>query len=228
MIELWELVGQSDRRYSTFSWRTRMALRHKQLAFTEQPVLQTDKAAIAFSGGRTVPVIRDSETVVRDSWQIAGYLEQTYPQGPSLFGGSTGKALCLFFNTWVDRSVVPLAFRGLACDAILIQDPADQEHFRATVEKFTGGSPDSLKLEQPKTFERLRAALDPARATLKRQQFLGGSEPCYADYTLFSVFQWARIVSPVSILPADDPLQVWFERILALHDGYARNTLAFY
>ncbi|MFM8557859.1 MAG: glutathione S-transferase N-terminal domain-containing protein [Betaproteobacteria bacterium] len=228
MIELWELIGQSDRRYSTFSWRSRMALRHKHLAFTTQPVLQTDKAAIAFSGGKTVPVIRDSATVVRDSWQIAEYLEQAYPQQPSLFGGPTGKALCLFFNTWVDRSLMPLAFRGLACDAIHIQDPADQDHFRATIEKFTGGTPDSLKLEQAKTFERLRAALDPARAILKRQQFLGGSEPCYADYILFSMFQWARIVSPVPMLPPDDPLQAWFERILGLYDGYARNTLAFY
>jgi glutathione S-transferase len=205
-----------------------MALRHKHLAFSTQPVLQTDKAAIAFSGGKTVPVIRDSATVVRDSWQIAEYLEEAYPQGPSLFGGPTGKALCLFFNTWVDRSLMPLAFRGLACDAIHIQDPADQDHFRATIEKFTGGTPDSLKLEQAKTFERLRAALDPARASLKRQQFLGGSEPCYADYILFSMFQWARIVSPVPILPADDPLQAWFERILGLYDGYARNTQAFY
>jgi glutathione S-transferase len=228
MIELWELVGQGNRRYSTFSWRTRMALRHKQLSFVERPVLQTDKASIAFSGGKTVPVIRDSENVVRDSWQIAEYLEQTYPQQPSLFGGPTARSLCLFINTWVDRSVMPLAFRGLACDAILIQDPADQDHFRATIEKFTGGSPESLKLEQSKSFERLRSALEPARASLKRQLFLGGSEPCYADYILFSVFQWARIVSPVTILPSDDPLQAWMERILGLHGGFARNTLAFY
>ena len=29
MIELWELGGKDDRRYSLYSWRTRMALRHK-------------------------------------------------------------------------------------------------------------------------------------------------------------------------------------------------------
>ena len=31
MIELWELRGDDDRRYSNFSWRTRLALRHKGL-----------------------------------------------------------------------------------------------------------------------------------------------------------------------------------------------------
>ena len=29
MIELWELKGKGERRYSLFSWRTRMALKHK-------------------------------------------------------------------------------------------------------------------------------------------------------------------------------------------------------
>jgi glutathione S-transferase len=228
MIELWELGGQDDRRYSTFSWRTRMALRHKNLPSIEHAILQTDKQAIAFSGGKTVPVIRDGQSVVRDSWQIAEYLEKTYPQSPSLFGGSTGKGLCQFVNTWVDRSLMPLAFKGLACDAIHVQDPADQEHFRATIAKFTGSSPEALKQEQPKTFERLRAALDPARASLKRQSFLGDQTPCYADYILFSMFQWARIVSPVAMLEKDDALTAWVDRMLALHDGYARNTPAFY
>ncbi len=228
MIELWELRGQNDRRYSNFSWRTRMALRHKGLSVSVQPVLLTDKASIDFSGGKTVPVIRDGARVVRDSWQIAEYLEKQYPEQPSLFGGDTGKSLCQFVNTWVDRSVVPIAFQALAGDAILVQDPTDQPHFRATVEKFTGKSPEALKEAQGKTFERLLASVDPARALLKRQAFLGGDAPCYADYSLFSVFQWARIVSPLPLLPAGDALAAWFGRVLDLHDGHARDTPAFY
>ena len=38
MIILWELGGRNDRRYSLFSWRTRMALAHKGLAFETRPV----------------------------------------------------------------------------------------------------------------------------------------------------------------------------------------------
>src|SRR5213078_4755913 len=71
MIELWELKGKGDRRYSLFSWRTRLALKHKGLDFTSHPVAMSDKAAIAFSGGKTVPIIKDGETVVRDSSKIA-------------------------------------------------------------------------------------------------------------------------------------------------------------
>jgi glutathione S-transferase len=104
MIEMWELCGEDDRRYSNFSWRTRMALRHKQLDVSYRPVLLTDKASIAFSGGKTVPVIRDGETVVRDSWAIAEYLEDTYPDRPTLFGGEAGRALSRLANHWVDRT----------------------------------------------------------------------------------------------------------------------------
>ena len=55
MIQLWELRGREDRRYSLFSWRTRMALRHKGLEFKSTPVAMGDKAAIAFSGGSPTP-----------------------------------------------------------------------------------------------------------------------------------------------------------------------------
>jgi glutathione S-transferase len=227
MITLWELRGEGDRRYSNFSWRTRFALAHKGLPAAIEPVLMTDKAAIAFSGGKTVPVIRDGDVVVRDSWQIAEHLERAYPERPSLFGGPTGHALCRFVNGWVDRAVMSAAFPALAPDAITIQDPADRAHFAATIERVTGLAPDALKAQQARNIERLAKAVDPARAVVKRQAFLGGESACYADYALASVFQWARIVSPVPVLPADDPLSGWFGRVLDLHDGHARRAVAF-
>jgi glutathione S-transferase len=175
-----------------------------------------------------VPVIRDGDVVVRDSWRIAEHLERAHPDRPSLFGGATGHALCLFVNGWVDRTVMAAAFPALACDAIGIQDPADRDHFRATVERITGASPEALKAQQPKAVERLAKSVEPARATLKRQPFLGGAAPCYADYALASVFQWARIVSPVRMLADDDPLAAWFGRVLDLNEGYGRAAKAFH
>ena len=224
MIELWELRGEEDRRYSNFSWRTRMALRHKQIEVVYRPVLLTDKAAIGFSGGTTVPVIRDGETVVRDSWAIAEYLEARYPQRPSLFGGEAGLALSRFCNAWVDRSVLPAAFMLLGCDAVAAQCEADRGYFSNLIEKLTRLTPAALKEQQPRNAERLGKAVDPARATLKRQAFLGGATPVYADYSLFSIYQWARIVSPLDLLADDPVMKAWFERLLDLNDGYARAT----
>ena len=90
-ITLHELAGaEDDRRFSPFCWRVRMALLHKGLAFEALPWRFTDKATIAFSGQEKVPVIVDGDRVVSNSWKIALYLEETYPDRPSLFGGQTG------------------------------------------------------------------------------------------------------------------------------------------
>lgn len=224
MIELWELGGVDDRRYSTFSWRTRWALRHKGLEFTTRTVNQVDKPAIAFSGGTTVPIIRDGDTVVRDSWQIAEYLERSYPQRPSLFGGGQGPALSQFFNTWVDYQIVPAAFAVLSCDAIHIQNPADRPYFAGLIERLTGLAPAELKLHQPENVERLHKAVAPVRALLRRQPFICGAQAGYSDYVLGSVYQWARIVSTVRLLERDPALSAWLERMLDLHNGFARQT----
>jgi glutathione S-transferase len=224
MIELWELRGDDDRRYSNFSWRARMALRHKGLEIRYRPILLTDKAAIGFSGGTTVPVIRDGDTVVRDSWAIAEYLEKQYPDRPSLFGGETGRGLSRLVNNWVDRNVLAAAFPLIACDALAVQCEADRDYFSATIEKLTRLVPEALKEQQPKNAERLSKAVDPARATLKRQPFLGGAAPAYPDYVLFSIYQWARIASPLDLLADDPPMKTWFDSLLALNDGYARDT----
>src|SRR3954463_8947325 len=98
MLELWELRGANDCRYSTFSWRTRLALLHKGLEFEVRPVPASDKGAIAFSGQDKVPILRDGDRVVSDSWKIACFLEEHYSARPSLFGGAIGQNLALFFN----------------------------------------------------------------------------------------------------------------------------------
>ena len=63
-----------------------------------------------------------------------------------------------------------------------------------------------------------------ANAWYGRQAWLTGASPGYADYALFSIYQWARIVSPLDLLGDDPVMRAWFERLLDLHDGFARAT----
>jgi glutathione S-transferase len=224
VIELWELKGKNDRRYSLFSWRTRMALRHKGLEFKSTPVFMSDKAAIGFSGGKTVPVIRDGETVVRDSWKIAEHLESRYPHAPTLFGGSIGHGMAQTFNVWADRVLVSAMLPVIVADTHERVDPADDAYFRKTFEKFVGKTREDARAARPEAHKRLERALEPLQATLKRQPFVCGAAPAYADYILFSVFQWQRVTSPQDTLAADSPLAAWRERLLDLHGGFARNV----
>lgn len=224
MIELWELKGKDDRRYSLFSWRTRMALKHKGLEFSSHPVAMSDKAAIAFSGGKTVPIIKDGETIVRDSWKIAEYLEEKFTDRPTLFGGAIGRGVTQAFNTWVDRALVPLAMPVIVADVHERVDPADDTYFRQQFEGFLKCTLEESRARRPQAVERLSRALEPMQATLKRQPFVCGAAPAYADYILFSVFQWMRVMSPQDIFNSSDPLFSWRSRMLDLYDAFARNV----
>ena len=224
MIELWELKGRGDRRYSLFSWRTKMALKHKGLDFQSHPVALSDKAAIAFSGGKTVPIVKDGEIVVRDSWKIAEHLEEKFTDRPSLFGGAIGRGVTLTFNTWVDRVLVPAAMPVIVADVHERVDPADDMYFRQQFEGFLKCTLEESRARKPQAIERLNRAFEPMQAALKRQSFVCGTAPAYADYILFSVFQWMRVMSPQDIFNTSDPLYGWRSRMLDLYDAYARNV----
>jgi glutathione S-transferase len=221
-LTLYELGGLDDRRYSLYSWRTRLALAHKGLAAEFKPVHVRDKAAIAFSNQDKVPILIDGEQVIHDSWRIAQHLETHHATTPSLFGGETGQALTRFINSWVDRTLVPRLVALLMIDISGIVEEADAKHLRSVIEKAFGKSLEELSANRDKDIVGFRRLLDPVRATLRSQPFLSGAQPAYADYILFSPFQWARIVSKVEILEATDALVPWRERMLDLFAELAR------
>jgi len=223
MIALYELKGKNDRRYSLFSWRARMALRHKGLDFETLPVLLSDKAVIEFSGGKTVPVMKDKDTVVRDSWKIAEYLENRYQDHP-LFGGEIGRGVTQAFNTWADRALVPAMLQVIAADIHERVDTLDENYFRQTMEKVLRMTLEESRAKRDAALLQLGKVLEPLQATFKRQAFLAGVAAAYADYILLSVFQWARVMSPRELLAPEDPLCQWRERMLDLYDGFARNV----
>ena len=222
MIILYELGAASGARYSSFSWRTRMALTHKGLAFKTHPVRISDKAAIAFSGQGKVPIIRDGETVVSDSWKIADYLETTYPNAPSLFGGPAGLALSRFVNAVADRQLMAALAPVCALSVTQLLDAGDAAHIRAGFEKGFGKTLEELHAGREGSTKAFRRTLDPFRATLRGQPFACGATPGYADYIMMSPLQWARIVYPEPVLEAGDAVGAWFERMLDLHQGFAR------
>jgi glutathione S-transferase len=222
---LYELGGLNDRRYSLFSWRARMALAHKGLSVEYRPVRVSDKAAIAFSKQDKVPILVEGERVIHDSFRIAQYLETSCPV-PSLFGGETGQALARFFNTWVDRTLVPRLAPMVSLDVQGIIDEGDARHLRGVMEKAFGKTLEELAATREKDVVAFRRLLDPARGNLRSQPFISGAQPAYPDYILFSLMQWARIVSTFELLEADDALNAWRERMLDLHSGLARTIPA--
>ena len=87
--KLFELCGTDPvRRFSPYCWRSRMALAHKGLEAEVVPWRFTETEALASAGSDKVPVLVDGAKTIADSWSIAEYLEECYPEAPNLFQGS--------------------------------------------------------------------------------------------------------------------------------------------
>ena len=95
-ITLYDLQLASGCTISPFVWRTKYALRHK--GFDMDIVPGGFTGIMERTGGRSerVPVIVDSGKWVLDSWVIAEYLDETYPDRPALFEGPSMKAMLRF------------------------------------------------------------------------------------------------------------------------------------
>jgi glutathione S-transferase len=224
-LKLFELVGtDATRPFSPYCWRTRMALAHKELSAESIPWCFTDKSAIAPHRSEKVPVLLDGETSVVDSWVIANYLEDIYPDRPSLFGGEGGRAVGRMLNWWGDIAIVGGLFPLIGADIHALLKPEDAAYFRRTREARIGKSLEDAMAGRDKAVEGFRRTLDPMRLTLKTQPFLGGDAPNYADYIVFGGFQWARAVSPFKLLAENDPVHAWREKLLDAFDGMARRS----
>ncbi len=225
MITLYDLVFQDDRRPSPFCWRAKFALAHKGLKWDEVPTGFTEKEKIAFADSKTVPVIKDGDMPVKDSWGIAVHLDDMYTDR-LLLRSEMGRSFSRFINGWTDISINGAIFPLIIGDLYDRVRPEDKAYIAETRGKRLGTT--DFTAFQTKAREKgitaLRTALEPARRMLKEQKFLAGAEPAYPDYILAGTFMWPRSISPLVLLEADDPVHAWRERMLDLFDGMARKA----
>ena len=224
-LQLFELVGlDAARPFSPFCWRTRMALAHKGLDHGSIAWRFTEKDAIAPYGSERVPVLLHDDKPVVDSWVIANYLEDNFPDRPSLFGGEGGRAAGRLINSWADIVVNGGIFPLIVSDIPAHLGPVDADYFRTSREARLGRKLEEVAAERDKSVIAFRKLLEPMRITLRTQAYLGGAAPNYADYAAFGGFQWGRAVSPFRLLEADDPVYAWREKLLDAFDGMARRS----
>ncbi|WP_398479743.1 glutathione S-transferase family protein [Tardiphaga sp.] len=227
-LQLFELVGtEDDRPFSPYCWRTRMALAHKGLEATSIPWRFTEKDALARHQSEKVPVLIDGEHAVNDSWVIAAYLEDAYPDRPSLFGGEGGRAMGRMINWWGDAVVIPGLVPLIITDIHAHLRPADQAYFRQSREARFKKTLEEVAATREQDVLTFRKSLDPLRLTLRSQPFIGGEQPNYADYIVFGPFQWARAISGFQLLQSDDPVYAWREKLLDAFNGMARKSAGY-
>ncbi|MDZ5696306.1 glutathione S-transferase family protein [Chelativorans sp. M5D2P16] len=226
-ILLYELVGSDERRpFSPHCWKIALALAHKGLSFEGRPTRFTEIADIENGVTKTVPLIRDGDRLIRGSFAIALYLEEAYPDRPTLFGGEGGKAMARFVERWSQLTLHTFIGEAALVDIHGLLGPEDQVYFRESREARFGKPLEDVPADRETRLEDFRATLAPLRTLFRHQPFIGGEGPLFADYIVAGALQWARVASPFPFLAPDDPVADWFGRCLDLHDGLARRVPA--
>ncbi|MCT7662564.1 glutathione S-transferase family protein [Shinella kummerowiae] len=224
---LYALSGaDKTRQFSPHVWKTVMALAHKGLDYETVPVGFTEIPAIEGGGTATVPLLRDGDRLVHDSFAIALYLDEAYPDRPSLFGGEGGKAMARFIENW-SQSTLHMAITRIAIlDIHNLLGPTDQAYFRRSREERLGASLEDIAAAGKAEIEGFAKKLQPLRNMLKIQPFIGGESPLFPDYIVFGALQWLRTTAGTTVLEEDDPVAGWFRRCLDLHGGVGQRVTA--
>jgi glutathione S-transferase len=226
-----ERIGLNGRRISPFSWRIRYALAHKGIDPAVIPTRFADVQRIRdLSGQHFTPIIEHESKVVHDTWAIACYLEDRFPDRPSLFGGDAGRGAARFVNIWSDTVLAPSLRAQIYADFVRVIDPGDRAYFRETREAQLGMTLEALCAGRDAALPAVAASCAPLQRTLSEQKFLGGAAPAYVDHIVFSVFQWARVGSPRDVLALLDGVNAiiaWRDRMIGLFGGLG-NRFALY
>jgi glutathione S-transferase len=138
-IILHELVGTDQGRpFSPHCWKTVMSLAHKGLPFNRNGVSFRDIPKLENGYSSKVPVIRDEEKLVADSFEIALYLEDKYHDRPSLFKGEGGRAMARFVEGYSQMVLHPFINVVILMAVHDLLDAPNQAYFRESREKMFG------------------------------------------------------------------------------------------
>ena len=227
-ITLYDLAAADPGiRFSPFCWRTRFCLLHKGLDFDTVPWRFTDKEALASTGQGRVPVIVDhanGDRWVHDSWQIALYLDEAYPDRPKLLATTPERANARLVAVWSETSVHGAAFPLILTHLLANLAEKDKAYFRTSREERFGRTLEAMSVDPAKGVETLQRTLAPAEAALAVAPNLSGDKPGYADYALAGSLMWIWVTSPVPPLVAGTAVARWFETMLDLFGGAGRKA----
>ena len=220
MIILYDLCGaESSLRFGPFCWTAKFALLHKGLPFETVPLGFAEKPNYPDPDYGKLPMITDRGEIVRDSAAIADYLDRAYP-ARSLAATDAERAASHFYRAWAAAALFPALRPFLIGRVLRALRAEDRDYFRTTRERALGETIEAVEARADR--KALETAIAPLAAPLAAYPFLGGAHPNLSDYVASAPLFWAWTIRSDAFFSPPAAVAAWFERLLDLHDGYAR------
>lgn len=222
MLELYQFE------LSQFSEKIRLILDFKGLEYKKIEVTPGIGQLEVFkiSGQRQVPVLRDGDTVISDSTEIALYLDRKYPEKPLIPTDAVARGQCLLIEEWADESL------GLKGRKTFLGALNQYQNFRTSflpndtpelLRTIVGSIPgDILGVIGNDMYKQaqkgLKQDLEALSLILQNQPYLVGDEPTLADLTVAAL---STIIKFPDIAYYDVPMDITGKGIPGLSDNSA-------
>lgn len=222
-ITLYDLHLASGATISPFVWATKYAIAHKGFEIDIVPGGFT--GIPERTGGKTerLPAIQDDGEWVLDSWLIAEYLDEKYPDRPTLIGDPSVRVLTSMTEAWLWQTAIS---PWMTCFIKQYRDRSlevDHEYVTTSRERMFGRKIEDIIVGREDRLPQVPPTLQMMRNTLAQSKWFGGDTPNYADYRMLAVFLFTASVADTPVLTDDDPLRDWIERGFDLYDGLGRH-----
>ncbi|GAA5994133.1 hypothetical protein JCM5350_000575 [Sporobolomyces pararoseus] len=202
--------------YSPNTMKTRLSLAHKGVPFETKAVTYSDtrtwlKEKTGFERVFCPLIELPDGKFIMDSWKIAEWLDEAYPDAPSLFqpdsetpidAGSPSLTLAknfawMFSDGFGSSDSQWSTFVELASEPLRqLMEPEVAEYFSSDAKNGQGAWAAMLAKDQNNLLEHAKSSLFPLDSTLSRTDYLTGNNPGYVDYIAYGRYIMMRSVVP--------------------------------
>ncbi|UJR34574.1 hypothetical protein I4U23_027350 [Adineta vaga] len=252
MIKFYELVPSVNSKcyFSPNTWKTRMGFLHKGVEFETIPVtlidVRRDLAVRSNLPNISVPAIElPNGEFIYDSYRIAEWLENTYPDRPSLFTGDgkptniaqlehiiTGKNYARMIDLGLGASKPEWAvWFDLFLPKLdqLMAEGEIRDYFRSDSRHGPQGYQRLISLNQQELIRRAKMNVQPLVQILRERsnEYFQGKYPGQVDYIIFGRYAYCRMIDPqlTKVIWEDqgEELINWINKLSNAYDGHALN-----
>lgn len=222
-ITFYDLALSTGATISPFVWATKYALKHKSFDLDVIPGGFTGIPERTGGMSERLPAIVDDGKWVLDSWGIVEYLDETYPDRPTLIPHPSVAAVTRALDAWFWKVATGPWMRCFCADYRDLSNPEDHEYITHSREIMLGMKLEDMQAGREDRLPQISAELEPLRTALRESKWLGGDQPNYADYRIMGSILFTASVCKTPVLAEDDPLRDWIDRCLGLFDGLGRH-----
>ncbi|KAI8637282.1 hypothetical protein BD408DRAFT_424789 [Parasitella parasitica] len=222
-----ELLNKPGLVWSPNTCKTRYALNLKNIPYETKWVnfanIQEIIPPTTKSSSRpTVPIIVHNDKPVVDSWDIAVYLEEQFPNNPSLFHGNT--ALHKFFLHYSDKCINSSVYRIVLLDIhASTGDEKLQDWFRKDRESsMRGKSLEQFAGDVKDNVAKLKTGIALVSSHFAGYPYLTGDKPGWADVVLLSHLTFLVALKPEifeTAVLSDERIRAWWNRTEHIRTG---------